>query len=51
MKIEKANYEDLAEILDLQKLAYQSEAQILNDYSIQPLNQQPRPEGRGMLFW
>jgi ribosomal protein S18 acetylase RimI-like enzyme len=39
MEIEKAAYEDLAEILDLQKLAYQSEAQMLNDYSIQPLTQ------------
>ena len=39
MKTEKATYEDLAEILDLQKLAYVSEAQMLNDYSIPPLKQ------------
>jgi len=29
----------LAEILSLQKLAYQSEAKLLNDYTIQPLTQ------------
>jgi ribosomal protein S18 acetylase RimI-like enzyme len=39
MEIKKATHEDLAEIFDLQKLAYQSEAQMLNDYSIQPLTQ------------
>ena len=39
MEIIKAVYEDLAEILDLQKLAYQSEAKLINDYSIQPLTQ------------
>ena len=39
MEIVRANYEDLPEILDLQKLAYLSEAKILNDYSIQPLTQ------------
>jgi len=39
MGINKAKYEDLAEILNLQKLAYQSEAELLNDYSIQPLTQ------------
>jgi len=39
MGIKKAIYEDLAEILNLQKLAYQSEAKLLNDYSIQPLTQ------------
>jgi GNAT superfamily N-acetyltransferase len=39
MEVKKAAYEDLAEIFDLQKLAYQSEAQMLNDYSIQPLTQ------------
>jgi ribosomal protein S18 acetylase RimI-like enzyme len=39
MEIQKATHEDLAEIFDLQKLAYQSEAQLLNDYSIQPLTQ------------
>ena len=39
MEIKKAIYEDLAEILSLQKLAYQSEAKLLNDYTIQPLTQ------------
>jgi len=39
MEIKKAVYEDLSEILDLQKLAYQSEAKLINDYSIQPLTQ------------
>ncbi|MDR3011958.1 MAG: GNAT family N-acetyltransferase [Chitinispirillales bacterium] len=39
MEILKAIFEDLAEILDLQKLAYLSEAQIHNNYSIQPLLQ------------
>ncbi|HEX2946657.1 MAG TPA: GNAT family N-acetyltransferase [Clostridia bacterium] len=37
--IEKALYEDLEEILALQKLAYQSEAMICNDYGIPPLTQ------------
>ena len=39
MEIKKAVYKDLSEILDLQKLAYLSEAQLLNNYSIQPLTQ------------
>ena len=39
MEIEKATYEDLEEILDLQKLAYLTEAKLLNDYSIKPLTQ------------
>ena len=39
MEIEKATYEDLSKILDLQKLAYLSEAKLVNDYSIQPLTQ------------
>jgi len=39
MEIKKASYEDLAEILDLQKLAFLSEAKLLNDYNIQPLIQ------------
>jgi ribosomal protein S18 acetylase RimI-like enzyme len=39
MIIEKALKEDLEEILELQKLAYQSEAEIYNDYSIPPLTQ------------
>jgi ribosomal protein S18 acetylase RimI-like enzyme len=37
--IKKAMYEDLVEILDLQKLVFLSEAKLLNDYSIQPLTQ------------
>ncbi len=39
MRIEKANLRDLREILALQYLAYQSEAALLNDYTIQPLTQ------------
>jgi ribosomal protein S18 acetylase RimI-like enzyme len=39
MRIEKAVRADLTEILSLQYLAYQSEAEILNDYTIQPLTQ------------
>ena len=37
--IEKALLEDLEEILALQKLAYQSEALICNDFNIPPLTQ------------
>lgn len=39
MKIEIANFDDVAEILTLQKLAYRSEAEIYDDYTIPPLNQ------------
>ncbi|KZX17504.1 acetyltransferase (GNAT) family protein [Methanobrevibacter cuticularis] len=39
MKIEIANFEDLEEILKLQKLSYVSEAELHNDYSIKPLTQ------------
>ena len=39
MEIFKAAKDDLSKILDLQKLAYLSEAEIHNDYSIQPLTQ------------
>ena len=39
MEITKAVYEDLPQILDLQKTAFQSEAELLNDYTIQPLTQ------------
>ena len=39
MIIERAHIEDAKEILDLQKLAYQSEAEIYNDYTIPPLTQ------------
>lgn len=37
INIEKAKIKDLEEILALQYLAYQSEAKLVNDYSIQPL--------------
>jgi ribosomal protein S18 acetylase RimI-like enzyme len=37
--IKKATHEDLSKILRLQKLAYLSEAKLLNNYSIQPLTQ------------
>ena len=39
MKIEPAAIEDAADILALQKLAYQSEAELYNDFTIQPLMQ------------
>lgn len=39
MVIKRASAEDLKEILDLQKLAYMSEAEIYEDYSIPPLTQ------------
>ena len=39
MIVERANVEDVEEILALQKLAYQSEAIIYNDYTIPPLTQ------------
>jgi RimJ/RimL family protein N-acetyltransferase len=39
VEIIKAINEDLPEILNLQKLAYSSEAKLLNDYSIQSLKQ------------
>jgi len=39
MKISWAEIADAAEILALQKLAYQSEAARYNDYNISPLNQ------------
>jgi len=39
MTIEKAEFSDLEKILSLQKLAYSSEAEICNDYSIPPLVQ------------
>jgi len=37
--IERAKLEDAKEILDLQKSAYQSEAEIYDDYTIPPLTQ------------
>lgn len=39
INIRHANVEDAEEILELQKLAYQSEAIIYNDWSIPPLTQ------------
>ena len=39
MIIKQATSEDIAEILNLQKLAYKSEAEIYNNYRIQPLTQ------------
>jgi len=39
IQISQATFEDAIEILDLQKLAYQSEAQIYNDWTIPPLLQ------------
>ncbi|MFX1452621.1 MAG: GNAT family N-acetyltransferase [Promethearchaeota archaeon] len=37
MQIEKADIEDLEEILNLQKIAFQVQAKIYNDYTIPPL--------------
>lgn len=39
MNITQAKREDLRDILDLQYLAYQSEAEIYNDHNIPPLKQ------------
>ena len=39
MSIEQATIDDAQEILTLQKLAYQSEAEIYNDFTIPPLHQ------------
>jgi ech hydrogenase subunit C len=39
IKIELAGIEDAVQILTLQKMAYQSEAEIYNDYSLSPLQQ------------
>jgi len=39
MKITKAEFSDLEQILELQYLAYQSEAILYNDFSIPPLKQ------------
>lgn len=46
--VTKARRGDLAEILALQKLAYQSEAELYNDYEIPPLTQ--TLEGIGQDF-
>jgi len=37
--ISRANLEDLAEILALQRLAFRSEAELVSDFTIQPLRQ------------
>ena len=39
MEIREAEIHDLPSILALQKLAYQSEAELVGDYSIPPLTQ------------
>jgi len=39
MDIQRAEFGDLEEILVLQRLAYQTEAELLNDYDIPPLKQ------------
>jgi ribosomal protein S18 acetylase RimI-like enzyme len=39
MTTQRATFEDLEDILSLQKICYVSEAQIINNYSIQPLTQ------------
>jgi N-acetylglutamate synthase-like GNAT family acetyltransferase len=39
INIERAKREDLEEILALQYVAYQSEAKLVNNYSIQPLTE------------
>jgi hypothetical protein len=38
---ETATLDDAKQILELQKLTYQSEAAIYNDYTIAPLKQSP----------
>jgi len=53
MIVDHASIEDAREILDLQKLAYQSEARIYDDYSIPPLTQtldQMRADFEKQLF-
>lgn len=54
MEIQRADECDLPEILDLQKLAYRSEAELVGDFSIQPLTQTVediRREYERSLFW
>ena len=46
MEILKAEKSDLPAILALQRLAYQSEAALLNDYAIPPLTQTIEEAGR-----
>ena len=53
MLIEQATVDDAEEILHLQKLAYQSEAEIYGDYSIPPLIQsieEMKAEFEGQVF-
>jgi ribosomal protein S18 acetylase RimI-like enzyme len=53
VNILKAEAGDLDEVLALQKLAYRSEAEIYNDYSIPPLHQtidEVREEYKDLLF-
>lgn len=46
IKIFQATFEDTIEILDLQKLAYQSEAQIYNDWNSAFTSNRRRDPGR-----
>ena len=46
MEITQATAEDAAAILALQRLAYQSEAEVYGDFSIPPLTQTLKPCGR-----
>lgn len=53
MIIKKATIEDAKEILDLQKVAYISEAEIIGDFTIPPLHQTPseiRAEFKHQIF-
>ncbi|MHC1725996.1 MAG: GNAT family N-acetyltransferase [Syntrophobacteraceae bacterium] len=53
MTIERASFEDAKEILELQKLAYVSEAEIYSDYSIPPMMQtldQIQIDFKGQVF-
>jgi ribosomal protein S18 acetylase RimI-like enzyme len=53
MFIEQAKIKDAKEILKLQKLAYQSEAEFHNDYSIPPLTQsikEIKTEFKSLIF-
>ncbi|MBN2313866.1 MAG: GNAT family N-acetyltransferase [Sedimentisphaerales bacterium] len=53
LRISQADLDDANEILDLQKVAYQSEAALYNDFSIPPLTQtreEIRKEFESMVF-
>lgn len=39
INIERAGFDDLSDILNLQKIAFISEAELYDDYNIEPLNQ------------